>query len=415
MPRPKQQPSAKTPDTDMPNQACGASGSSDESASNSSSIYVVNLLKREYDGFGFLVRQRDQRPYFSIWEIIKGGAAEFCGKIKRGDIIIRVNGQDLANASYEGGLDILKTVKPGSMAEFVMQTGSKSDIDLMARYDKAMTSQPSGAPNGFMSPLQKIKQKFVSCASTTTTTMATASGSAPQPRPPVDAYSPAYSNECVSMKVKETEIFEASTKLVNGKLKTETSQIISMNASSIPNSPIFTKVDRVSNAAEANNIGCKSPEMPRRQNDNKKMTSGDSESSFAPQRGSARSGLTAATSAETAAASLAKKSLQVNSGGGNSESGQQMGGAATVHRIPVQHHRHQQHLNLNAATAAAIKKSADEGRGNLQSADTAQQYTLKSEKVKIVTSEQKRDSSSVAYRNKGELKNFIKKKYLGVN
>lgn len=56
-------------------------------------VYTVSLVKRENGGLGFLIRQRDELPYFAVWEIIKNGAAEANGRIRKGDLILKVNNQ----------------------------------------------------------------------------------------------------------------------------------------------------------------------------------------------------------------------------------------------------------------------------------------------------------------------------------
>ena len=74
-------------------------------------IFTVNLIKEENIGFGFLIKQKDEMPYFSIWEIIENGPAEQSGKMKKGDIILKVNDYDLTSYDYEKGLDFLRSIR----------------------------------------------------------------------------------------------------------------------------------------------------------------------------------------------------------------------------------------------------------------------------------------------------------------
>ena len=130
-------------------------------------IYTVNLVKREYGGFGFLIRQRNEIPYFSIWEIIKNGAAETNGQIRKGDIILKVNKEDLSKIGYERGLEILKAIKPGCCVELTMQSAEgtqQESIDLVDFSTHHHLNNKSA-----MSPLQRLKKRFTSCATTPTT------------------------------------------------------------------------------------------------------------------------------------------------------------------------------------------------------------------------------------------------------
>jgi len=70
---------------------------------NISNIFQVTLIKHEKTGLGFLLQQRDKRPYFRIWELCKDGAAANTKKIRKGDILLRVNSCDLATMTYEKG------------------------------------------------------------------------------------------------------------------------------------------------------------------------------------------------------------------------------------------------------------------------------------------------------------------------
>ena len=101
-------------------------------------IYTVNLTKQPNSGLGFLIRQRDQKPFFSVWEIIENGSAYKSGKIKKGDVILKVNQYDLTAIDYEKGLDILKSITPGTTVSLMLKSG----IDMEAmQYDKMMNSE----------------------------------------------------------------------------------------------------------------------------------------------------------------------------------------------------------------------------------------------------------------------------------
>ena len=85
-------------------------------------------------------------PFFTVWEIVKNGSAEKSGKIKKGDIILKVNENDLTMVTYEKGLEILKSIKSGQNAQFTLLSVNQN------KFDKS---------NGIISPLQKLKRKFI--------------------------------------------------------------------------------------------------------------------------------------------------------------------------------------------------------------------------------------------------------------
>lgn len=154
-----------------------STATSSSSQSSGDKIFTVSLLKRENGGLGFLIRQRDEYPCFSVWEIIKNGSAESSGKIKRGDLILKVNNEDLTNLNYEKGLEVLKSIKPGTMVELTLKR-----CCITPEYDDlSNNNNNNGAPqsikfeynsksttSSFMSPLQKFKKKFISCATNNT-------------------------------------------------------------------------------------------------------------------------------------------------------------------------------------------------------------------------------------------------------
>jgi 2-keto-4-pentenoate hydratase/2-oxohepta-3-ene-1,7-dioic acid hydratase in catechol pathway len=69
---------------------------------NENKTFAVKILKRENGGLGFLIRQRELQPYFSVWEIIKNGSAESCGKINKGDLMITGTMHGVAVAAKNG-------------------------------------------------------------------------------------------------------------------------------------------------------------------------------------------------------------------------------------------------------------------------------------------------------------------------
>ena len=123
---------------------------------NGQNITSTLITKRDKTGLGFLIRQRDEMPYFGVWEVIKNGAAECTGKINKGDVILKVDNHDISNVSYEKGLEVLKTIRPGTTVKLTIQTGVDIDNKNKKNY-------------GFMSPLQKFRKKFSNCTTNSTT------------------------------------------------------------------------------------------------------------------------------------------------------------------------------------------------------------------------------------------------------
>jgi C-terminal processing protease CtpA/Prc len=106
----------------------GTAPSQNNNHHQESRVYTISLRKRENGGLGFLIRQRDEMPYFSIWEIIKNGAADQNGKMKIGDIILKVNNDDISGYSYERGLDLLKSFKPGHVVNLTLQSCDPNEL-----------------------------------------------------------------------------------------------------------------------------------------------------------------------------------------------------------------------------------------------------------------------------------------------
>ena len=128
---------------------------------DTANTYMVSLIKREATGLGFLVREREEMPYLSVWELCKNGAAETTGKIKKGDILLRVNNHDFRHISYDRGLELIKALRPGNLVTLTLQAES----DRLELPTSSVNSLSIKKQNGLMSPLQKIKKKFINCTS----------------------------------------------------------------------------------------------------------------------------------------------------------------------------------------------------------------------------------------------------------
>lgn len=84
-------------------------------------IISVCLFKRKVGGLGFLVKQRVSKPPVIVSDLIRGGAAEECGLVQVGDIILAVNNKPLVDLSYERALETLKNVSPESHAVLILR------------------------------------------------------------------------------------------------------------------------------------------------------------------------------------------------------------------------------------------------------------------------------------------------------
>ncbi|XP_077456811.1 nitric oxide synthase 1 isoform X2 [Stigmatopora argus] len=83
-------------------------------------IISVRLFKRKVGGLGFLVKQRVSKPPVIVSDLIRGGAAEECGLVQVGDIVLAVNNKPLVELSYERALETLKNVSPESHAVLIL-------------------------------------------------------------------------------------------------------------------------------------------------------------------------------------------------------------------------------------------------------------------------------------------------------
>ncbi|XP_075881910.1 nitric oxide synthase 1 isoform X2 [Nelusetta ayraudi] len=84
-------------------------------------IISVRLFKRKVGGLGFLVKQRVSKPPVVVSDLIRGGAAEECGLVQVGDIVLAVNNKPLVEMSYERALETLKNVAPESHAVLILR------------------------------------------------------------------------------------------------------------------------------------------------------------------------------------------------------------------------------------------------------------------------------------------------------
>nr|XP_020453884.1 nitric oxide synthase, brain [Monopterus albus] len=84
-------------------------------------IISVRLFKRKVGGLGFLVKQRVSKPPVIVSDLIRGGAAEECGLVQVGDIILAVNNKPLVDLSYERALETLKNVSPECHAVLILR------------------------------------------------------------------------------------------------------------------------------------------------------------------------------------------------------------------------------------------------------------------------------------------------------
>ncbi|KAJ3603822.1 hypothetical protein NHX12_028563 [Muraenolepis orangiensis] len=84
-------------------------------------IISVRLFKRKAGGLGFLVKQRVSKPPVIVSDLIRGGAAEECGLVQVGDIILAVNNKPLVDLSYEHALETLKNVSPENHAVLILR------------------------------------------------------------------------------------------------------------------------------------------------------------------------------------------------------------------------------------------------------------------------------------------------------
>jgi len=161
-------PTTTTPDSDSSHTGGGG-------GSGGGGIYTVNLTKEEQNGFGFLIKQNEKIPFFSIWEIIENGPAEQNGKIKKGDIILKVNDSDLTGYDYEKGLELLRSIKVGTNATFTLShtnsnCTSDNNSETSSSYQSEQQHQKSIEKKrlSFLSPMKMLRKKFFNCTTNNT-------------------------------------------------------------------------------------------------------------------------------------------------------------------------------------------------------------------------------------------------------
>uniref|UniRef100_A0A8B9JJC9 Nitric oxide synthase n=1 Tax=Astyanax mexicanus TaxID=7994 RepID=A0A8B9JJC9_ASTMX len=123
-------------------------------------IISVRLFKRKIGGLGFLVKQRVCKPPVIISDLIRGGAAEECGLVQVGDIVLAVNNKPLVDLSYERALETLKNVSPESHAVLILRgpegftTHLETTLSGDGRPRTVRITKPVSRPCERCSPLQ---------------------------------------------------------------------------------------------------------------------------------------------------------------------------------------------------------------------------------------------------------------------
>lgn len=125
-------------------------------------VYTVSITKQLNNGLGFLIRQRDQMPYFSVYEIMENSSASKCGKIQKNDVILKVNDIDLTSIEYEKGLEMLRSIKPGTEVVLTLKSGLDQSADTSSD-QKSLLAKKKTSKNLHFSPIQKIRKKFFTC------------------------------------------------------------------------------------------------------------------------------------------------------------------------------------------------------------------------------------------------------------
>ncbi len=84
-------------------------------------------LQKEFNGIGILVKETDNGP--TIKHILKGGSAEESGKIKEGDIIVKVDGKSVAGLSFDEVMGLIHGEKDGKISLTVKRKGENGGAD----------------------------------------------------------------------------------------------------------------------------------------------------------------------------------------------------------------------------------------------------------------------------------------------
>jgi carboxyl-terminal processing protease len=84
-------------------------------------------LQKEFKGIGILVQETNNGPM--VKHILKGGSAEESGKIKEGDIIVKVDGKSVAGLSFDEVMGLIHGEKNGKISLTVKRKGESGGAD----------------------------------------------------------------------------------------------------------------------------------------------------------------------------------------------------------------------------------------------------------------------------------------------
>ncbi|XP_050408838.1 nitric oxide synthase, brain [Patella vulgata] len=137
----------------------------------------VKLIKQENGGLGFLVKQRMNKPFVVVADLVSGGIAEESGLVQVGDVILRINDIDLTDMSYESSVEILKAVPvnapvvlllrgPEGFSSHLETTFLENGMPTSARVTKPIDNTIVGrirrtlasTPSPLSSPVRTLKQ-----------------------------------------------------------------------------------------------------------------------------------------------------------------------------------------------------------------------------------------------------------------
>ena len=95
---------------------------------------VVSLTKRTKGGVGFLACKSG--PYLTVSHVVKGSVADETGVIKKGDVILEVNGKSLENVPNLKALEILDQVPIGETLELKIRAQDGYQVRLETAFDE---------------------------------------------------------------------------------------------------------------------------------------------------------------------------------------------------------------------------------------------------------------------------------------
>ena len=95
---------------------------------------VVSLNKRTKGGVGFLACKSG--PYLTVSHVVKGSVADETGVIKKGDVILEVNGKSLENVPNLKALEILDQVPIGETLELKIRAQDGYQVRLETAFDE---------------------------------------------------------------------------------------------------------------------------------------------------------------------------------------------------------------------------------------------------------------------------------------